>query len=77
MSIRNVDWMDRALCAQIGPDLFFPPKGQDLPAVRAVCDRCPVKAQCADHALAMPASEDYGIWGGQGVTQRRRRRRAA
>jgi WhiB family transcriptional regulator, redox-sensing transcriptional regulator len=29
---------------------------------KAVCKRCPVRPQCAAHALAAP--EPYGIWGG-------------
>ena len=32
------------------------------PAAKAVCQTCPVRAECAAHALA--AREPYGVWGG-------------
>jgi len=34
----------------------------------AICNTCPVKQQCLDHALKVP--EMYGIWGGMTEEQR-------
>lgn len=31
-------------------------------AAKRVCDGCPVRAECAAHALQ--ANEEYGVWGG-------------
>ncbi|EMD30187.1 Sporulation regulatory protein WhiD [Amycolatopsis azurea DSM 43854] len=36
---------------------------------KAICQTCPVLAQCRKHALAV--QEPYGIWGGLGEIERR------
>lgn len=58
-------WRDDALCRQIGPDMFFPPRGGDHEAITAakkVCDRCPVRTHCLD--LARTVLPAVGIWAG-------------
>ena len=35
---------------------------------KVFCAACPVRAQCAEHALALP--EPYGVWGGMGEMER-------
>ena len=46
---------------------------------KAICQTCPVLAQCRTHAMTV--QEPYGIWGGLGEIERRqlflRQRRAA
>lgn len=37
-------------------------------AAKALCQVCPVRAECAAHALA--AREPYGVWGGFTETER-------
>jgi WhiB family redox-sensing transcriptional regulator len=37
---------------------------------KSICRSCPVRAQCAAHALA--AREPYGVWGGFTETERLR-----
>jgi WhiB family redox-sensing transcriptional regulator len=39
-------------------------------AAKALCQACPVRAQCAAHALA--TREPYGVWGGFTETERLR-----
>jgi WhiB family redox-sensing transcriptional regulator len=58
------DWQDRALCAQVDPELWFPEKGCTAQALAAkrICRRCPVKAPCLADALERHAQD--GIWGG-------------
>lgn len=63
-------WMDDALCAQTDPELFFPHKGGPVRVARAVCARCPVQAECLNHALA--GHERYGIFGGVTPMERRK-----
>jgi WhiB family transcriptional regulator, redox-sensing transcriptional regulator len=63
-------WARQALCAQAGPDAWFPDKGEaDLARAAAkVCARCPVSGPCLAHALA--TREPHGIWGGLTARQR-------
>ena len=67
-------WMDRALCAEVDPDLFFPGKGDWAQAFRAkvVCRRCDVRELCL--AYAVQNQEMHGIWGGTTAEQRKRLR---
>ena len=63
------DWAEEALCAQTDPDLFFPEKGGSTREAKAICEACPVTAQCL--AFALDNCEPFGIWGG--VSERARR----
>lgn len=68
-------WMSRAVCAQVGPDLWFSEKGsnQFTSNVKAVCAGCPVRSQCLEYAIAN--GETDGVWGGLTVKERRKLRR--
>lgn len=63
------DWTP-ALCAQTDPDAFFPDQGEDPGPALKICQRCPIKTECLEYALA--ADERYGVWGGVSANQRRR-----
>jgi WhiB family redox-sensing transcriptional regulator len=65
------DWRRRAACKGADTDLFFPDSGQGAAEARAVCTRCPVKAECLEFALACGPML-RGVWGG--TTERTRRR---
>jgi len=67
------DWRDRALCAQVDPETFFPPKGGSTREAQDICSRCPVKAECLEYALAN--DERFGVWGGVPESRRRKMRR--
>lgn len=58
------EWMERATCAQVGGDAWFPDGGQghgkQYKIARQICRECPVKKQCLDYAMADP--ELLGIW---------------
>lgn len=63
------DWQLLGLCRGEDPNMFFHPEGERGPArinrdesAKAVCGACPVRVQCAQHALAV--REPYGVWGG-------------
>ncbi|MER7015311.1 WhiB family transcriptional regulator [Saccharopolyspora sp. NPDC000359] len=68
------DWRHEAVCREQDPELFFP-VGDNGPAVlqtaaaKAVCQRCPVAAQCLEWALA--TGQDAGVWGGMSAAERR------
>lgn len=65
--------IDQAACRGLDTNLFFPTRGEDTAAAKAVCKRCAVKVECADWALAN--SEKFGIWGGTSERDRRSARR--
>ena len=66
-------WADQANCLGVNPDLFFPERGQDTAAAKAVCAGCVVSAECLEYAL--DAGEKFGVWGGKSERERRRLRR--
>ena len=68
-------WRDRALCAQVDPDLFFPEKGGPSRDAKQLCLSCPVKDPCLEFAMA--SEERFGIWGAMSERERRRLERGA
>ena len=71
------DWMTRGLCVNVPPATFFPSDGVGVEAARKICQECPVRAECLEHALVHRI--DHGVWGGCSERERRRilkRRRA-
>lgn len=70
-------WRLDALCAQIGcdEDLWFPVLGdwQSAGRAKAVCAKCPVRAECLTEALE---NDEEGIWGGTTTRERYLMRRA-
>lgn len=63
-------WMDDAVCAQVGNDLWFPEKGGSTAEAKRICGTCPVAAQCLEYALAR--NERFGLWGGKSERERRK-----
>jgi hypothetical protein len=72
-------WRSRAACRDVDPELFFPTaesgpaRHAQVRAAKAVCARCPVRAQCLTEALARIP---YGIAGGLTEHERRTLRRS-
>lgn len=71
------DWQRNGACRGRDSAQFFHPDGERgasrarrESAAKAVCITCPVRAECAAHALA--AKEPYGVWGGFTETERLR-----
>lgn len=75
------EWHQRAACQGSNPDIFFPQKNRVALQARAICAICPVIVDCRETALALPPTEDYGMWGGMSrrerLAERRRRKREA
>ncbi|MGH3758030.1 WhiB family transcriptional regulator [Actinophytocola sp.] len=74
MDKTTTDWRNRAACRDEDPELFFPisdvgPAARQAEQAKAVCARCPVRAQCLNFAL--DNGLDHGIFGG--TTERERR----
>ena len=72
--MRIGEWVDEALCAQIGHDPFFPEAGDPGVSGKSICVSCPVQPQCLQYAL--DADEQYGIWGGFNTKERKKIKRA-
>jgi WhiB family transcriptional regulator, redox-sensing transcriptional regulator len=72
-------WQDQAACADADAEVFFSLDEEDQREALALCDACPVRSECLEHALVN--REQYGIWGGVREQDRRRmtreRRQAA
>ena len=63
------DWQRRGACRGRDSAQFFHPDGERgssrarrEQAAKLVCGSCPVRAECAAHALTV--REPYGVWGG-------------
>lgn len=65
-------WHDHAACRDVSAT-WFPGLGERTDPAKAVCARCPVRADCLDYAL----TEDirHGVWGGTSPQERARLRR--
>jgi WhiB family redox-sensing transcriptional regulator len=66
----NATWRQRAACRGLDADIFYPVSDDDAYHAQAVCNACPVRQPCLEHALTFRERE--GIWGG--LTERERRR---
>ncbi|XBH22991.1 WhiB family transcriptional regulator [Jonesiaceae bacterium BS-20] len=62
-------WRDEAVCAQVGPDVFFPVRGGATTSAKALCAQCPVIEQCLTWAIE--SGEPHGVWGGMSTADRR------
>lgn len=69
----EIDWRNEGSCVGIGPELFFPEKGQPTTVAKEICKDCVVRIEC--HQFAVENDERFGIWGGIGEQERRRLRR--
>lgn len=69
------DWAELAACQFENPELFFPvsevgPGARQVALAKAVCARCPVKAECLGFAL--DNGLDHGVFGGTTPEERRK-----
>jgi WhiB family transcriptional regulator, redox-sensing transcriptional regulator len=72
-------WRGKAACSGLDPQIFYPDPDDEGLEAKAVCEVCPVRETCLEHALAHREKE--GVWGGATEKERRRiirqRRRTA
>ena len=76
---REPEWRRSAAFRGCDVELFFPvsttgPAIDQITAAKAVCDACPVRADCLDFALV--TNQEAGVWGGATEEERRRLRRS-
>lgn len=74
-------WLDEALCAQVGVDIFYPRDyhREDSTEALQTCAQCPVIAQCLEDAARFETAPDkiWGVWGGLSRLERQRQFRQA
>lgn len=76
------DWLDQARCAGRPLEVFFPTasaketknRAGTWTRARAVCNLCPVRAECLAWAMKLETSDNlrFGMYGGLTPKQRRR-----
>ena len=65
------EWMKDALCREYESAMWFVGSAEDpenYNKAKEVCGRCLVREECLEYGL----DEEFGIWGGQGPTERKR-----
>ncbi|MFD0416405.1 WhiB family transcriptional regulator [Streptomyces sp. NPDC127108] len=66
-------WQEQALCAQTGPDFFFPEPGSSVREAKRICLLCDMRETCLTYAL--DNDERFGVWGGLSEKERQSLRR--
>lgn len=64
----RIDWAPLGSCLRTDPDALFV-RGAAQQGAKAICQRCPVIAECL--ADALDNRTEFGVWGG--MTERERR----
>jgi WhiB family redox-sensing transcriptional regulator len=54
----------------VDPEIFYPEKGGSTKAAKAVCAKCPVRAECLADSLANETR--FGVLGGLSERERRK-----
>ena len=72
--ILREDWVNDALCAQVGWADFFPDDNEGRFAAKSICRRCAVADRCLDYSVT--EVEVFGIWSGTSPKERKKIRSA-
>jgi len=71
----TTNWRDLAACKGLDLAIFFPTKRVSAVRARAVCDACPVAAECLQASFdGSDGDVEHGVWAGSGYRGRRRQR---
>jgi len=75
----KLSWRHKGACRGLESSIFYPVSEEEAAHAKVVCEACPVRQLCLEHALS--ARERDGVWGGATEKERRRiirqRRRSA
>ncbi len=69
----DMSWQENALCAQAGPEFFFPAPGSSTREAKQLCGACEGRLACLEYALSN--DERFGVWGGLSEKERVRLKR--
>ncbi|NUS72461.1 MAG: WhiB family transcriptional regulator [Corynebacteriales bacterium] len=65
----DLSWRTQARCRTVDPETFFPLPTEPADLALALCNACPVAAECLRAALE--AGDCEGVWGGTTPRERR------
>lgn len=66
------DWRELAECRGMDPAIFLPERGGHIDGRATIaCARCPVRAECLEHAVT---HREVGVWGGTSDRERHQMR---
>ncbi len=68
-------WQADALCQEHPEVSFFPERGESTEPAKAICAACPCATECKGYAEANGIR--HGIWAGESMAQRKRKRKHA
>ena len=74
----DLDWQANARCTDLDPHVFFghgeKMTDPEIAAAKSICVGCPVRESCLTYAVEN--NIDYGVWGAETPSERRKRRRS-
>jgi WhiB family transcriptional regulator, redox-sensing transcriptional regulator len=70
VSAADLEWTDKALCAEVDSEIFFPRKGEATEQAKAVCRSCEARIACL--RFSIDATDREGIYGGFSMRVRKR-----
>lgn len=68
IDLTHLTWQDQAACDGMDRELFFDDDDAYADQLRPICDSCPVRQACLDHAFT---NGEVGFWGGLTTRERR------
>lgn len=75
VDVLDLSWQDSGSCATKNPEMFYPEAGTRADDALAICNTCPARLPCLLWALAV--GDNFGVWGGLTVNQRRKLMRSS
>lgn len=70
-------WHALAACRGTGVAIFYPGRGESHDEAHELCAGCPVRGECLSAALQVCRNDDFGVWGGTSMRERKGMRRSA
>lgn len=58
-------WVEKSLCKQTDPEIFFPERGGRLEPALTICGRCEVRKECLEYSDEL--EKGLSVWGIHGV----------
>lgn len=73
-AVTQDNWQEFAVCAETGPDAFYPEPGASFAQAKKVCGGCDVRDYCLEEAIENNVRG--GLWGGLSESERDKLKRS-